>query len=1247
MFDIKNISESEKALRELLAQRIAFLDGAMGTEIQQYKLEEEAFRGEIFADHKNPLKGNNDILCLTQPDIILSIHRAFYEAGSDIVETNTFNANRISQADYGLESKVRELNIAAADIAKNAARQVMDADPQRRLWVAGAVGPTNRTASLSPDINRPEYRATSFDELREAYGEQIEALMEGGVDALLIETIFDTLNAKAAIFAMEEVFEKLGRRIPLLLSVTITDASGRTLSGQVTSAFWASVAHARPLSVGINCALGANDMRPYIQELSKIADCFVSCYPNAGLPNAFGEYDDSPEQMATVLEEFAREGWLNIVGGCCGSRPDHIAAIAEKLKPVAPRLLPELEPLSWYSGLESFTLGSGKNPFFMIGERTNVTGSPRFKKMIKEDNWDGALEVARQQVENGANMIDINFDEGLLDSESCMRHFLNLLASEPDISRVPVMIDSSKWSVIESGLQCVQGKCVVNSISLKEGEESFLKQAQLVHRYGSAVVVMAFDEEGQAVTKKEKVRICKRAYDLLTEKVGMPAENIIFDPNILTVATGMEEHNNYAIEFIQAIPEIKAACPGARISGGLSNVSFSFRGNNIVREAMHAIFLYHAIKEGMDMAIVNAGMLGVYDDIDPKLREYIEDVILNRRDDATDRLIDLAEEYKAQKSTAGGVDTNKLEWRKLGVEDRLAHSIRHGVIEFIDEDTEEARQKYDRPLHVIEGPLMDGMKIVGDLFGDGKMFLPQVVKSARVMKKSVAFLLPFMEQEKIDSGIDDGDDKGEGNIVLATVKGDVHDIGKNIVAVVLSCNNYKVHDLGVMVPIEKILAKAKEVNADIIGLSGLITPSLDEMVHNAREMERAELDMPLLIGGATTSKAHTAVKIEPEYSGAVAHVIDASRVVGVCSKLLSKEHGEAARKEFKEENKRWREHHASSRQKNLRLLSLEDATKRKADIDWSTQDLVKPSKTGTQVDEGVSVEKLVPFIDWSPFFWAWELKGIYPKILQHPRHGDEAQRIFKDAQNLIEDIVANNRFQSRGVWGLWPANAVGNTVHYYKDESRKETAASFHFLRQQKEKLRNEKTPFFCCADYVAPLDSGKIDYCGAFAVTSGPEPDQWAKTFEKKNDDYSAIMVKAIADRLAEAYAEYLHQKVRHAWGIESAQNPLGIENLVGEKYRGIRPAHGYPATPDHTEKTTLFRLLDAEKNTGIFLTENFAMFPAASVSGLYLGHPDAKYFSVGPVGKDQIESYASAKGMEVSVMEKWLGPNLGYDPE
>ena len=1245
------ISEADQRLRSLIEERILILDGAMGTQIQEQKLEEADYRGRQYKDHPGELKGNNDLLVLTAPEVIRDIHLGFLRAGADIIETNTFNANRISQADYSMEDEVREMNIAGAKVAREAV-EAFAAEKKRPVFVTGVLGPTNRTASLSPDVNNPGYRAVSFEDLRIAYKEQAEALAEGGVDAFLIETIFDTLNAKAAVFALQELFEEKGRSWPIQISVTITDASGRTLSGQTTEAFWNSIAHAQPLSVGINCALGAKEMAPYVEELARIADTFVSCHPNAGLPNAFGEYDDSPEHMASLLGGFAKEGWLNMVGGCCGSTPGHITAIREAVQQHQPRRIPDVPIASRYSGLEPTRIDEGgSSSFFVIGERTNVTGSPRFRKLIKNGDMEDALEVARQQVENGANMIDVNFDEGLLDSEQCMTDFLNLVAAEPDISRVPVMVDSSKWSVIEAGLRCLQGKGVVNSISLKEGEETFLKQAKLIRRYGSAVVVMAFDEEGQAVTIEGKVRICKRAYDLLVEKLDFPPQDIIFDPNILTVATGMEEHNEYAINFIKATTEIKKQCPHARISGGVSNISFSFRGNNIVREAMHSAFLYHAMAAGMDMAIVNAGMLAVYEDVDATLREKIEDVLFNRKEDATDNLIELAEQYKGKKSESA--DSDKLKWREDTVENRLGYAIRHGIVDFVDDDTEEARQAYGRPLEVIEGPLMDGMRVVGDLFGEGKMFLPQVVKSARVMKRAVAILTPYMEKEKeerqkaarakadADGTVYKAEKESAGDIVLATVKGDVHDIGKNIVGVVLSCNNYEVHDLGVMVPCDKVIRKAKEVDADIVGLSGLITPSLDEMVHNAAAFKREGIEVPLLIGGATTSKAHTAVKIEPEYDGAVVHVPDASRVVGVCSRLLGESTREAAVTEAREQNEKHRRMHEESQNNKAPLLSFEEAGARAVTFDWHQQDIARPEVLGRQVLADLPASALVPYIDWSPFFWTWELKGKYPKILESKKYGEEATRLFKDAQDILEELLGKDVLHPRAAYGLWPANAVGQTVELYSDEERSDVVTRFHFLRQQKNKSAKEGNHAICCSDFIAPKESGHIDYMGAFAVTSGAEIEEIARRYEEKHDDYNAILVKALGDRLAEAYAEYLHAEVRRQWGFGKEEN-LSNEELIAEKYRGIRPAAGYPATPDHTEKDTLFDLLDAPATTGITLTENKAMYPAGSVSGLYFAHPDAKYFHVGKIGRDQLEAYAAWKQVPVEEMERWLAPLL-----
>ncbi|MGA1204279.1 MAG: methionine synthase [Opitutales bacterium] len=1225
------LNKMETRLRELLKKRIVILDGAMGTEIQKHNLDEAAFRGERYAAHGQDLKGNNDLLVLTAPNIIADIHTAFLDAGSDIIETNTFNANRISQADYGLEEDVYEINRSAAELARKAILDWQESKGEKPLFVAGGMGPTNRTTSLSPDIENPAFRAVSFDDLKGAYREQAEGLADGGVDIFLVETIFDTLNAKAAIFALEDLFEARGQRWPVMLSVTVTDASGRTLSGQTVEAFWNSVEHARPLAVGINCALGAEEMAPYIEELSTIAGTGISCYPNAGLPNAFGEYDDTPDNMATVLEEFASKGWLNIVGGCCGSTPDHIREIARRMSGRTPRKIPAIKVASRYSGLLPAKIEGEKAPFFVVGERTNVMGSPRFRKLIRENNLDEALEIARQQVESGANMIDINFDEGLLDSEACMKNFLNLLAAEPDISTIPIMVDSSKWSVIETGLKCIQGKGVVNSISLKEGEKEFLRQAGLIRRYGAAVVVMAFDEKGQATSTEDKVRICKRAYDLLTKKAGFNPADIIFDPNILTVATGMEEHNDYALNFIEATRQIKQLCPHARVSGGVSNISFSFRGNNTVREAMHSVFLYHAIQAGLDMGIVNAGMLAVYEDIDPELRDRVEDVIFNRGPEATDKLIELAESYKDQKSEA--VKSDRLAWREGTVQDRLAYAIRHGLVEFVEEDTEEARLAYPRPIDVIEGPLMDGMRIVGDLFGEGKMFLPQVVKSARVMKRSVALLTPFMEK----------DNAGEsaGNIVLATVKGDVHDIGKNIVGVVLACNNYTVHDLGVMVPVERIIEKIREVDADIVGLSGLITPSLDEMVHNARQFAEAGIEIPLLIGGATTSKAHTGVKINPEYKGPVVHVPDASRVVGVASRLLSPETREEAAREAEENNEKQRRNYEKKNQNAAPLLTLEEATAKGPVYDWSSMDIPVPEKTGLQVLDSLSLETLVPCIDWSPFFWTWGLHGVFPAILEHPKFGEEATRLYEDGRRMLDKLVADGSLQPKAAFGLWPANSRGQMVELYSDTDRSTVVSRFNFLRQQQTKDAGTSTPYLCCSDFVAPFESGRIDYMGGFAVTSGREVEEIARSHEERHDDYTSILVKAIGDRVAEAFAEWLHKEVRRQWSYGINEN-LSNEDLIAEKYRGIRPAIGYPSIPDHTEKRVLFDLLQAESNTGIKLTENFAMHPGGSVCGLYFAHPEARYFRINRIGEDQLSAYARSKGQPVGELRRWLAPVL-----
>ena len=1223
-------SQLEKALGE----RIVMMDGAMGTMIQRHKLQEKDFRGELYANHPSDLKGNNDLLCLTRPDVIGAIHRAYLEAGAGIIETNTFNSTSISQADYGLEGAVRDINLAAARLARKVTDEYLAANPGKVAWVAGAVGPTNRTASMSPDVNRPEYRAVTFTQLAKSYGEQVRALIEGGVDVLLPETTFDTLNLKAALWAMEEVFDELGFRLPVMISVTITDASGRTLSGQTTEAFWQSIRHARPFSVGINCALGPKEMRPYMATLSKIADCFVSCYPNAGLPNAFGGYDETPEQMAEVLGEFAQAGFLNMVGGCCGTTPDHIAVIGQAVAKAKPRVVPKPARETVLSGLEPYAIGTGGS-FTAIGERTNVTGSPKFSALIKEEKFEEAVAVARQQVEAGANLIDLNFDEALLDGEASMSRFLHLIGSEPEIARVPFILDSSKWSVIEAGLQCVQGKAIVNSISLKEGEKVFLEQAKKVRRYGAAVIVMAFDEEGQAADAKRKVAICRRAYQLLTEKAGIAPEDIIFDTNILTVATGIEEHNNYAVEFIEAVREIKKTMPGCKTSGGLSNISFSFRGNTTVREAMHACFLYHAIQAGLDMAIVNAGQLAVYEEIPPELKERVEDVLLNRRPDATERMLEYAETVKS-----GGKAVVKDEvWRKGSVDERLLHALLKGVTDFIDQDTEEARQKYGRPLEVIEGPLMGGMRHVGDLFGEGKMFLPQVVKSARVMKKAVSYLTPFMEKEKEAAG---DKSKGAGKILMATVKGDVHDIGKNIVGVVLACNGYEVIDLGVMVPCEKILAEAKSHGVDVIGLSGLITPSLDEMVTVAEEMTREKFEIPLLIGGATTSAAHTAVKIAPAYSGSVVHVIDASRVVGVAQKLLSPENRGAYLTQVLADQAKARKDY-EARRAAQKLLSIGDARKRAAKFDWSKEP-ERPEFLGVKVFEDFPLRELAEYIDWSPFFHAWELRGRFPKIFDDPVVGVESRKLYEDAQILLEKILTDKRVRARGVMAFFPANSEGDDIVLYEDDARKKVRARVHGLRQQM--ARSDGEPNRCLSDFVAPVSSGKKDYLGAFAVTAGHGVEDWAKELEKGNDDYQAIMLKALADRCAEAFAEKMHEIARQAWGFGRKEG-LSKEDLIDEKYRGIRPAAGYPACPDHTEKRGLMALLNAEESVGIHLTENCAMTPASSVSGLYFGHPEARYFAVGPVGRDQVEDYASRKGVTVGEAERWLRPNLAYDPK
>ncbi len=1221
----------ERLLKEL-EKRILVLDGAMGTMIQTHRLEEADYRGR-FTDHPVALKGNNDLLCVTRPDVIAGIHRDYLAAGADILETNTFNSNRVAMADYRMEHLVREINVAAARLARAAADDFTKKDPSKPRFVAGAIGPTTRTASLSPNVNDPGFRAVSFDDLVSAYTEQIEALVEGGVDILLFETVFDTLNCKAALFAYAAFADRTGKRLPVMVSGTITDLSGRVLSGQTVEAFWNSVRHADLVSIGLNCALGAKEMRPHLEELSKIADVRVSAHPNAGLPNQFGEYDESPEMMAKQIADFLKAGWLNVVGGCCGTTPAHIRRIAEAAAGVSPRRMPTIEPWTRLSGLEPFNIRPDVN-FVNVGERTNITGSPKFSKLILAGDFDGALAVARQQVDAGAQIIDVNLDEAMIDGEAAMKRFLNLIASEPDISKVPIMIDSSKWTVIEAGLKCLQGKGVVNSISLKEGEEKFLAEARLVRRYGAAVVVMGFDEKGQADTAERKFQIAERSYRLLTEKAHFPPEDIFFDPNILTVATGMDEHSNYAVEFVEATRRIKAAFPLTHVSGGVSNISFSFRGNNPVREAMHSAFLYKAIQAGMDVGIVNAGLVTVYDEIPKELLDLVEDVLWNRLPDATERLLKFADEVKTDKA----IVLKYASWRKGTVEERLSHALVHGITDYIDADTEEARQKYPKPLEVIEGPLMAGMNVVGDLFGAGKMFLPQVVKSARVMKKSVAYLTPYIEKEKEATGR-----RTAGKIVMATVKGDVHDIGKNIVGVVLGCNNYEVVDLGVMVPTEKILDTAIAEKADAVGLSGLITPSLDEMVHVASEMERRGFTVPLLIGGATTSTAHTAVKIEPKYSAPVVHVLDASRAVSVVSSLLAPSQRDAFVKQKRAEYARIREEQ-KGRTSQARYVPIGAARKNRFLSDWNKIPIAVPPKLGVQATGDFPLKEIAEKIDWSPFFHTWELRGRYPQILKDPVVGQAASKLFDDAQKLLKRILQENLLTARGVYGLFPANAVGDDVEVYADESRKTPIAIFRTLRQQI--LKAEGDWNFALADFVAPKDSGIKDYVGAFAVTAGHGIEPVVRAFEEDNDDYSSIMTKALADRLAEAFAERLHQMTRkYHWGYAKNES-LTNEDLISERYRGIRPAPGYPACPDHTEKRTLFDLLQAEKNAGVRLTESFAMHPGAAVSGLYFAHPESRYFAVGKLERDQIEDYARRKGMDMKDVERWLSPNLNYEP-
>ena len=1225
---MKRTTPGMDAFTSLLSRRIVVMDGAMGTMIQQRQLTESDFRGTQFANHPCDVKGNNDLLVLTQPELVSAIHREYLEAGADLIETNTFNSNSISMADYQMAHLAYDLNLAGAQVARKAADAVSARDASRPRVVAGAVGPTNRTASMSPDVNNPAFRAVTFEQLRAAYYEQVRGLMDGGVDLLLVETIFDTLNAKAALFAIDQYRLEHGVDVPTMASVTITDQSGRTLSGQTIEAFWNSIADARPFSVGINCALGARQMRPYIEELAKRAPVYISCHPNAGLPNAFGGFDETPRRMADDLREFAANGWVNIVGGCCGSTPEHITAIAEAVQNLPPHTVVAADFVTRLSGLEPLTIRPEMN-FINIGERTNVTGSPKFSKLILNGRFEDALSVANQQVAEGAQIVDVNMDEAMLDSEQSMVHFLHLIASEPDICRVPIMIDSSKWSVLEAGLQCIQGKGVVNSISLKEGEELFTAQARLITRYGAAAVVMAFDETGQADTMERKVEICTRAYRLLTDDVGFPPHDIIFDPNILTVATGIDAHNNYAVNFLEATRRIKATLPHCKVSGGVSNISFSFRGNNVVREAMHTAFLYHAIKAGLDMAIVNAGQLGVYEEIPRDLLELVEDVLLNRRPDATERLVTFADTVTQGGKTAVKDDA----WRNGPVAERLSHALVKGIVEYIDKDVEEARQSYDKPIRVIEGPLMDGMNIVGELFGSGKMFLPQVVKSARVMKKAVAYLLPFMEKDKQTSGA-----STQAKILMATVKGDVHDIGKNIVGVVLGCNNYEVIDLGVMVPCEKILQTAREQQVDIIGLSGLITPSLEEMAHNAQEMARQGFDIPLLIGGATTSKAHTAVKIAPGYPEPVVHVLDASLAVNVVRQLLSKENKPGFVEKIRQQQQSSREAYESKKTMK-KLLSLEEARKRRTAIDWSARDIATPGFVGTRIIDHQPLDALVPMIDWSPFFHTWELKGRYPNILQDPVAGTRAQELFDDAQALLKEILEHRLLTANAVYGLFPANSVGDDIEVYQDESRAKAHTTFHTLRQQIDKAAGQFN--YALADFIAPQSTGLADYLGAFAVTAGIGLDALCARFEKDHDDYNSIMAKALADRLAEALAEWLHREVRHAWGY-GTQERLSNEDIIKERYRGIRPAPGYPACPDHTEKRILFDLLNAEQSADIHLTETFAMLPASSVSGFYFAHPQAKYFAVGTIDHDQVKDYAARKQMDVAEVERWLAPNL-----
>ena len=1213
-------------LQSLLEQRIVFMDGAMGTMIQRHQLTEQDFRGDLLRDHPSDLKGNNDLLGLTRPDIIQDIHEAYLRSGCDIIETNTFSATTIAQKDYSTEYLARDINIQNAKLARAACKKIMEEEPGRQCFVAGSLGPTNKTASLSPDVNDPAYRAVNFDQLLETYYEQAQALMEGGVDLLLPETTFDTLNLKAAIFALEKLFTQSGRRLPVILSVTITDNSGRTLSGQTVEAFWYSVMHAKPLSVGINCALGGLQMRPYVRALSQVAsNCFISCYPNAGLPNPLSEtgYDETPADTAAALQELAQQGLLNIAGGCCGTTPDHIRAMVQSLRNTPPRKKSPSHGRTCLSGLEPLTLkSSGERPFIVIGERTNVTGSPKFRQLVQQEKLDEGLRIAAQQVENGANIIDINFDEGMLDSKNCMIQFLNLIASEPNICRVPIMIDSSKWEVLEAGLKCIQGKGIVNSISLKEGEETFKQQAQLIQTYGAAVVVMAFDETGQADSVEKKVAVCQRAYKILVSDLGFSPHDIIFDPNVLTVATGMKEHDNYGINFIEAIREIKRTCPGALTSGGISNISFSFRGNNPVREAMHSAFLYHSITAGLDMAIVNAGMLEVYEQIDPTLLTYVEDVLLNRRPDATERLITLAEELKESTGTSKKKKSQGTPWRKLSLQERITHSLVKGIGDHIEQDTQEALDTLGIPLNVIEGPLMEGMKVVGNLFGQGKMFLPQVVKSARVMKRAVAYLEPFMEEERRRHKTQKTSQR---DFVIATVKGDVHDIGKNIVSVVLSCNSYQVHDLGVMASCEKIVEKALEVDAKIVGLSGLITPSLDEMANNLKEFERLGWKRPILIGGATTSKAHTAIKLAPHYSGPVIQVADASLVVEVCAQLLDEKKREQYICGIQEEQRLLRERH--TQKTDTQLLPIEKAI---AQSFSSQTPPITPSQLGLQVHHDLSLQEVSEFIDWSPFFWVWDLRASFPQILDHPKYGEQAQKVYADGKQILEQIIAQKSYKLQAVTGLWRAQRQGEEVLLFESDK---VVERLPFLRQQKK----SRGPCYSLADFIS---SEGDDTLGLFAVTCHGV-DEFATRFQAQGDDYQSIMAKALGDRLAEALAEWAHRHARINVGQET-QGQLDLQQIIKEKYPGIRPAPGYPACPDHTEKAKIWKLLQAEKHMGATLTENFAMNPASSVSGYYFFHPEARYFNLGKIGRDQLEQYAQRKRMDTQEMERWLAPNL-----